>query len=252
MGTDMPTGIAFLVEQFGFANPSDTHFNPSFIHRWDNENNSDNRFGLAVGHALNTHILVGFLNRLSTAGVPFRRIDKYCAPRNLWDSLFIEQISLGHDVYTTYPVANYVLPRDVFLALGLTTTSSLVANRPIMFYPPRISEFVNTNATNRIKMSEPTDATDDERAAMPALAVDKHASDSELRVNNSLINMHLTGTQRNQTGVDTQNDNAPTYAESVHIYGRGGAQACMRINCVARGVSEEEISGYFRALLRHG
>lgn len=252
MGTEMPHGVAFLVELFGFADPSDAHFNPTFIHRWDHQEHADNRFGLTVAHALNTHILVGFLNRLSSAGVPFRRIDKYCAPRNLWDSLHIVEVDLGFDVFTTYPIANYVLPRDVFLAIGIASASSLVANRAIMFYPPRICRFDGQNANIRIKASEPVDATDAERAAMPALGATDHATDAQLRVNNSLVDMHLTGTQRRLTGIDAANGNAPIYAESVWIYGRGGAQACMRIDCVARGVTPEEVYGYFRALLRHG
>jgi hypothetical protein len=252
MGTELPNGVANLVELFGFADPSDAIGNPTFLHRWDNQENADYRFGLTQPHALNTHILVGFLNRLSLAGVPFRRVDKYCAPRNLWDSLYIVDTGIGYDVFTTYPIANYILPRDVFLSIGIVGISNLTANRSIMFYPPRISRFDEQNTNTRIKASEPADATAEERAAMPALGNNVHATDAQLRVNGSLRNMHITGTQRRQTGVDADNENAPIYAESAWIYGRGGAQTCLRIDCVARGVTQDEIFGYFRASLRNG
>lgn len=254
IGTELPSGCAFLVEQFGFATPVDVTDNPNFIHRWDNANNGDRQFGLDNAHALNNHIFTGFCSQLSRVGVPFRRIDRYCAPRNLWDSLYIEgDENIGYTAFTTYPTVNYLLPRDVFVAIGICQTSSLTANRPVMFYPPRLCPYDRATAVNNIKARLPDDdtqATAAERLAMPALAnADAHATDAQLRVNHHLTHMHLTGTQRRRTG---GTDDAPEYTERVWIYGRGGAQMAMRINCVARGVSEDEVDGFFRALFRHG
>lgn len=248
---ELPSGLATLVELFGFARPDQNHFNETYLHRWDHEHHGDNEFGINTGR-LNSHILDGFVAQLINAGVPTRRVDKYCAPRNLWDSLYIVERTGGCDVYTTYANVNYILPKDIFYAVGLCGPSALTPLTPIQFYPPRLSEYTGTASVNNIKGTEPVAATAAEQAAMPTLGTPEHATDAQLRVNGTIRNMHLTGTERVQTGTDVNNNNAPVYTERAYIYGRGGAQAAMTIDCVARGVTPEEMYGFYRALLRHG
>jgi hypothetical protein len=236
MGTELPSGAAFIVELFGFASPTDIHFNPNFLHRWDNANNGDGQFGLANNHRLDNHIFTGFMTQLSLAGVPFRRIDKYCAPRNSWDSLYIRGTNItGWTAFTTLPTVNYLLPRDVFLAIGICEPSSLRATRPVMFYPPRLCRYDRNTTTNNVKAYLPAEndhATTAERDDFtPLAAAADHAPNDEMRVNGHILNMHLTGTERRRDG---GTDAAPTYQESIYIYGRGGAQMAMTISCVAR------------------
>lgn len=248
---ELPSGIATLVELFGFARPDQNHFNETYLHRWDHEHHGENEFGLNTAR-LNSHLLDGFMAQLINAGVPVRRVDKYCAPRNLWDSLLVIDRTGGHDVFTTYTNTNYVLPKDVFYAIGLCGASSLIANRSIQFYPPRLSIHAVQRTTAAIKQSAPDEATDAENNAMDVINVNAHADDAALRVCGTLINMHITGTQRVQTGVNINNNNAPVYEERIFLYGRGGAQQAMTIDCVARGVTNEEVLGFYRALFRHG
>lgn len=252
IGTEIPSGLATMVELFGYARPDQNHYNETFLHRWDHQNHGDNEFGIPVANRLNSHILDGFISQLVAAGVPTRRVDRYCAPRNLWDSLLVVERTGGHDVYTTFANVNYVLPKDVFYAIGICNASTLVPARPVQFYPPRIAVVNDQNANIRVKGLEPNEATNAERAAMPALGANAHATDAQLRINGRFPNMHLTGTERYQTGIDAANGNAPVYAERMWIYGRGGAQQALVIDCVARGVTNEEVYGFFRSLLRHG
>jgi hypothetical protein len=252
IGTEIPSGLATMVELFGYARPDQNHFNETYIHRWDHQNHGDNEFGIPAGQRLNSHVLDGFISQLTRAGVPHRRVDRYCAPRNLWDSLLVVQRINGYDTYTTFSSMNYVLPKDVFYAIGICGVSSLTAGRAVEYYPPRLASMDDQNTNIRIKGLEPIQATDEERAAMPALGANEHAPNDQLRLNGALDHMHITGTQRVQTGVDPNNNNAPIYAERSWIYGRGGAQAALTIDCVARGVTNEEVYGFYRAILRHG
>lgn len=255
IGLELPLGAAFIIEQFGFAKVTEYFDSPTFLHRWDHENSANNAFGLANNHALNNHLLIGFMQQLTRAGVNFRRVDKYCLPRTLWDSFYISgSDNSGYVVYTTYPIENYVLPRDVFIALNICGTSSLIAFQPVEFYPPRLCAFSRAVTTNNVKSVSPTtpsEATAAETQAMPSLTVaGNHAESDQLRINNALRNMHLTGTER--VSGPPGADGNPTFTERIYIYGRGGASRAMLINCVARGVSPMEIDGYAIALFRHG
>jgi len=251
MGATLPSGASYLVEQFGFSQPSELHFNPKFIHRWDHQYPAT--FGLTPEHALNNQILTGFNERLASTNVPFRRIDKYVLPRNSWDSLYIRQNSNGHDVFTTFPSVNYDLPRDVFLSIGICQDSTLVASRPIQYYPPRLGILSNSKVSQLVKTIDPAPhlASDNERLAMPALGVPHVPDDTHMRINGHLTNMHMTGANRRQTGIDPA-ANVPTFELDIYIYGRGGATCSLIINSVARGVTYEEVAGYYRALLRTG
>jgi hypothetical protein len=249
MGMELPKGVAFIVEHFGYAQASQAYGNPTFIHRWDGANNVNQQFGLQAAHSVNTHLLNGFLAQLFRVGVPFRRIDKYCMPRNLWDSLYIRVVEGGYDVFTTYPIENYDLPRDVFLAIGICDFSTLDANAPVQFYPPRMDLVDSDAITTLLKADLPVNASNLEQRAMPALTAGKDANDTELRVCGPVPNVHLTGVMRDSGLTDLTNKTV-TYKYTANVYGRGGARQAMRIDCVARGVTPEEVNGFFRALLR--
>jgi len=250
MTTELPSGVAYLVEHFGYAEAANTHFNPTYLHRWDHENSADNGFGLDAASRLNNHILKGFLDQLSIAGVPFRRVDKYCRPRTLWDSLHITQRDEGFEVCTTYPIENYNLPADIFLALGLCGISSLGENRSICFYPPRLTAYTRQPVINTIAENNPDGATAEEERAMPPTGIQNDIPDHMLRVNGSIRDMHINGVHRVFTGFDANGQNL--YTRSVYLYGRGGAASTLLISTVARGVTEQEAEAFYERLLRYG
>ena len=217
---EFPSGICYIIEQFGYCQAKSTPGNPTYQHVWDGEDLPEMKM------VFHWSSLEGMLKR---EGVTFRHIDNSDGgmERSLWDSLFVEKSNNnGYDVYTTFSSDNYILPRDVFLAIMLCGESSLANRRPIEYYAPRMSKYTRPQVTSCLEQhSEVTD-------------------EYEL-LNGTLSNMNMAGNQRIR-----ENDKEEELA--CWIYGRGGAQQSMKINSVGRWMSEYDMIKFAKALLLKG
>jgi hypothetical protein len=114
---EIPDGCAYLIEQFGITNKLNVGQNYcQVLHVWDGQNKDT--FG--VSPEVNQDVMLGcntFLQRLRAAGVKMRRVNLDCSMRTPWDSMMIQNTIDGSmSLSTIFPVSEYELPRDVFLA----------------------------------------------------------------------------------------------------------------------------------------
>jgi hypothetical protein len=133
---EIPDGCAYLIEQFGITNKLSAGQNYQVLNVWDGENKET--FG--VSPEVSQNVMLGcntFLQRLRTAGVKMRRVNLDCPIRTPWDSMIIQETVNGSlSLTTVYPVAEYELPRDVFLAYAFCSTHEK-GGQAIESYPPR-------------------------------------------------------------------------------------------------------------------
>ena len=220
---ELPCGICFLIEQFGFAQTKEIYGNPAYLHCWD---------GQPFETRQNSWHLETLLGKIRRKGVPFRQIKTDSTTRSLWDSLLVKDATghgLMYNVYSTFPSQNYELPRDAFLAILLCGESSLEENQSVSFYACRMTRYDRQSVVQHVRSN---------RTDLDGTSVEK-----EVYVNGNLSGFHPTGVQQHQDS---------TQSESIWILGRGGIEQVLTLNCVARDVSDLVLRRFCQSLLRVG
>ena len=170
--------------------------------------------------------------------------------RSLWDSLYVKQNG-SNDVYelhTTYPIENYVLPEDIFVAICLCGPSKVGQNEAIAFYAPRASKHDTKIPVQELLMNDqvegipPTEheSSELERTRKP-YAVDRGRS------------AHAT----NRDDPHNKTEELPTKKTKVNpykisIFGRGDTSNTLWIAKMHPWVTKGYVDGFIRSLLQSG
>jgi len=119
--TVLPSGLIYIINQFGISKPKDVVGNCSYLHHWDNEH--ANEFGIATAADFNHVHFLSAKNLLVQLNVPFTYIERKQEFRTSWDTIKLTPAASGFSAYTTMPSENYSLPRDVFLQATVNFTA---------------------------------------------------------------------------------------------------------------------------------
>jgi hypothetical protein len=218
--------------------------NPRFLHLWDNE--EAKTFGLPSTVSLNDAKLSGFLSILAKLNVAMVRLPSASPLRTVWDSLTVRTIDSAYHVDTTYPLSEYDLNRDVFLAIGFRNS---LANYDLAIeaYHPRVQLLPKIITTAIVKdvTAQTTSVSTGKRKTMTTgeIIVDR----KQVAPMNHFQNITPTGVKF------TDPASTPPNPE-IYIFGSGGADPnhAMGIKTVARGVNDFEVDGFYTHLFRFG
>jgi hypothetical protein len=249
----LPKGVIYLIHQFGLAILDEVWDNPRVIHTWD-EDDKDT-YGIAnIEKKFDNSQLDSFLSALQGCNVPFDKLSPLVPAHTAWDSLIIYPANpsvsgttiTDFDVFTSLPLKNYDLPRDVFLAIGMmgVTIIDVDNKQPIQFYGPRISFIKSDNITKLANSKQNKDH------AGTTTRTRRKSIEAATAVNPKKVTPCTPFAYMTPNGVDVPNADADE--ARVWIYGRGTADDCALIKSVARGVNINEVFEYYRNLFRNG
>lgn len=248
---ELPTGLMLIIEKIGFWQTSEVYNNPGVMLVWDNAEAA--RFGIPAG----VNFVQGHLNAITQIlrrlNVPFRRLAQNCPTTSGWYTLLTRTSpsGVGSDVYTTFPISNYQLPIDIFLAMVIQSPIDVTntAGNPIEFVGYRVSVVTSGEIANRLQGAQPDNYNARENARFPAVP---NGTNPGLDLHRPLAGFnrtHPSGVQTHRTG---GTDAAPTYSRRVMILGRGGVQDTLLINIVARNVTPQDLVNFSQVLIRFG
>jgi hypothetical protein len=254
--TQLPTGLIYIIQQFGLCLLEDVWLNPRVIHTWDKED--DKTYGIPATTPFSSETFESFMTTLVQVGVKVDRLPALVVPHSAWDSLLIVEASDNqgaatfsddYDIFTTLPIKNYNLPRDIFLAIALANTTSIdpATKTPIEFYGPRISTLGTDAAVKPIYTAEDKDdsAAAKTRSKKRKSLVSK-ADDVDPKKALPCTPFEYMTVQ----GVELPGADATK--QQIWVYGRGTADDVVPILSVGRGIDANEIENYFRHLFRNG
>lgn len=238
---ELPSGLIALIQQFGITDSIECFGNCRFLHYWD-KSNADT-FGLPNTAKLDDGKLNGFIRELTRVGVELVIMPSRAPLRTPWDSLLVEGIdSQAYTATTTYPIHQYNLNIDIFLAIKFRTSDHYESC--IIEYAPRIFP-LGPNLTNEATADDSNLTTNQKRTIDPAAASSAiaYTRQDPFRPCNHFQYVHNEGLQFDDP---TSNTEAP----KLHIFGRGNQDCAMGIKSVARGVTPDEVAMFFTHLFR--
>jgi hypothetical protein len=250
---EVPIGLAYLIECFGITQALDAFGNCRFLHVWDGQDKD--HFGYKHPRVVfSDSKLNGFISTLSRCGVRMRTINTQAVTRTPWDSLLIYHVGHGYYAHTTYPLVEYDLPRDVFLAAGICFQSTMTNKWVIKFYAPRMAQDEITSTTTALGTPAATPATISKKRKVAASDDVSTITVNDCSPCNHLQMVSETGVCLTVSGFtkDASGQETPKYDTATYTYGSGGVADAMTIKSVARGISDYEITGFYRSLFRHG
>uniref|UniRef100_A0A2V0RMM2 Uncharacterized protein n=1 Tax=viral metagenome TaxID=1070528 RepID=A0A2V0RMM2_9ZZZZ len=248
--TPLPSGLIFLIHQFGVVAPKNCFGNNRYLHLWDQK--EPKTYGLKTIYQLNSGIFQKTINILKSLNVPFITLSRSAEYRTAWDTLVSQPTSSSSwSTYTTLPLENYTLPRDAFLnSIFIGTHSD--SNYAVQPSFPRMQHYPPATTTTTLDIVE--DSTNvvirNKKRKIDAISDTGDIPLKETHPCGPFQYMHSTGIS---VSADPTNLTATSGIDPQHnVFGLGGPDAHMPINSVVRGMTQHDLYDYVSALIRHG
>jgi len=270
--TEMPSGICYLVEQFGISLSVEEHRNNRYFHLWDSENNDTFGVPANIYTEFDSSRLSGFLQLLQKAGVHMTRLDIHGPARTLWDSTAVlDEGATGtsRSVFTTFDQKYYTLLRDVFLGIPFChgfkgadpcigryyPIASAISDRKVLLAlnaVPASDEEVADPSTPRVsrKRRKVASAKKSESSLPASLPTDIATSGFLQNVSSTGITYRVKSTSTSVISGRTVSTH--TYDHEAVILGRGDADDALIRMRVGQGVTNNHVTAFFNNLFRGG